>query len=82
MVYSCATLSSYWLLLTKSVYRVSDKVGFKPVSSATETSKKIEISPVASLHMILSKSKNKGADQPAQRRRLVCACSLALRSIL
>ena len=82
MVYSCANLSSYWLLLTKPVYRVSDKVGFKPVSSATETSKKIEISPVASLHMILSKSKNKGADQPARRRRLVCACSLALRSIL
>ena len=29
--------------------------GFKPVPSATETRKKIEISPKASLHMILFK---------------------------
>ena len=29
------------------------KASFKSVSSATETSQKIEISPVASLHMIL-----------------------------
>ena len=36
---------------------VSDKVSFKPVSSATETSYKIEISPVLSLHMILSEKR-------------------------
>ena len=38
----------------KSVFRVSDKVRFKPACSATETSKRIEISLVASLDMILS----------------------------
>ena len=36
-----------------------DKECFKPVSSAKETSLKIEISPAASLHMILSKKKKK-----------------------
>ena len=36
-----------------------DKECFKPVSSAKETSLKIEISPAASLHMILSKEQNK-----------------------
>ena len=41
----------------KPVFRVSDKESFKPVSSATETSLKIEISPAASLHMILSKKR-------------------------
>ena len=52
-----------------------DKECFKPVSSAKETSLKIEISPAASLHMILSKKQNKkGADQTVRMRRLVCAC--------
>ena len=52
-----------------------DKECFKSVSSAKETSLKIEISPAASLHMILSKKqKKKGADQTARMRRLVCAC--------
>ena len=32
-----------------------DKECFKPVSSAIETSLKIEISPAVNLHMILSK---------------------------
>ena len=45
------------LVATKPVYRVSDKAIFKPVSSATETSWKIEISPVASLHMVLFKKR-------------------------
>ena len=35
------------------VFGLSDKASFKPISSATETSKKIEISLVASLDMIL-----------------------------
>ena len=48
-----------------------DKECFKPVSSAKETSLKIEISPAASLHMILSKKQKKGADQTARMRRLV-----------
>ena len=38
-----------------------DKECFKPVSSAKETSLKIEISPAASLHMILSKKQKKKA---------------------
>ena len=52
-----------------------DKARFKPVSSATENSQKIRISPEAILDMILSKknTKNKGADQSARMRRLVCA---------
>ena len=39
---------------TKPVFRVSDKVRFKPACSATE---KIEISFIASLEMILSKKR-------------------------
>ena len=55
---------------TKPVFGVSDKVRLKPVSSATETSWKIEISPVASLDMILSKGAD--YDKSARMRRLVC----------
>ena len=39
---------------TKPVFGVFEKARLKPVSSATETSKKIEISLVASLDMLLS----------------------------
>ena len=38
---------------TKSVIGVSEKARLKPVSSATETSKKVEFSLVASLDMVL-----------------------------
>ena len=38
----------------KTCFWVSDKASFKPVSTATETIKKIEISLVVSLEMILS----------------------------
>ena len=41
------------LVARKPVFGVSDKASFKPVSSAAETSQKIEISLVASLDMIL-----------------------------
>ena len=44
-------------LVRKSVYVVSVKASLKPFSSATETSWKIEISPVLSLHMIFSKQR-------------------------
>ena len=49
-------LGSIYLSLnaTKPVFGVSDKERLKPVSSTTETSKKIEISLEASLDMILS----------------------------
>ena len=58
----------------KHVFGVSDKVSFKPVSTATEISLKIEISPKASLHKKKNqKANNNGADQTAQMRRLVCA---------
>ena len=45
--------------LTKPVFGVSDKVRLKPVSSATETSQKIEVSPtcIERLEMILSKKR-------------------------
>ena len=45
------------LVVRKPVCRVSDKASFKQVSSATETRQNIEISPVAILHMILSKKR-------------------------
>ena len=43
---------------TKPVFGASNKARLKLVSSATETSLKIEISPVASPDMILSKKRN------------------------
>ena len=43
------------LVARKPVFGVSDKESFKPVSSATETIWKIEISPVASLHTVKSR---------------------------
>ena len=42
------------LAARKPVFGVSNKVSFKPFSSGTETSLKIENSPVANLQMILS----------------------------
>ena len=41
-------------VVRKPVFGVSVKSSFKPFSSATETSSNIEISPVASLHILLS----------------------------
>ena len=57
-------LVSYGLVVRKTVFEGGgggcfDKECFKPVSSAKETSLKIEISPAASLHMILSKKQKK-----------------------
>ena len=53
---------------TKPVFMVSDKVRLKPVSSAMETSSKIEISLEASLDMILC---NKGITKALIR---LCVC--------
>ena len=74
-VASMADVKTYTgLVARKPVYGVSEKASFKPVSTATETSQKIETSPKASLHMILfQKANNKGVDQTARMRRLVCA---------
>ena len=45
------------LVARKPVVGVSDKMRLKPVSTATETSLKIEISLVASLDMVLSQKR-------------------------
>ena len=58
----------------KPVFGDSNKVRLKPACSATETSWKVEISLMASLDCdTFQKAKNKGADQTARVRRLVCA---------
>ena len=45
------------LVVTKPVFGVSEKARLKPVSSATETNLKIEISLVASLDIVLYKTR-------------------------
>ena len=45
------------LVARKHVFEVSDKASFKPVSSATETTEKLEISLVARLHIALFKTR-------------------------
>ena len=45
------------LVATKPVFGASDKARLNPVSTATETSSKIESSLVASLDMVLSKQR-------------------------
>ena len=59
------------LVARKPVLGVSDKGSFKPVSSATQTSKKIEILLLASLDMILFNKRITNA--LISMRRLVCA---------
>ena len=61
---------------TKPVFGVSYKARLKPVSSATETSLKIEILLVASLYIKLSKKRITSADQSAPMCRLVCALAV------
>ena len=43
------------LVMTKPVFKVFENARLKPVSSATKTSQKIEISLVASLDIVLYK---------------------------
>ena len=53
----CSLISTFVICCLESIRVTSlEKASYKPVSSATETSKKIEISPVTRLCMILSKS--------------------------
>ena len=60
--------------MRKPVFGDSAKASFKPVSSATETSYKFEILPVARLNMLLSKKQIiKALIHIARMRRLVCA---------
>ena len=63
------------LVARKPAFGVSHKASFKPVSSATETSLKIEILICSKFsYDTFNKANNKGADQTAWMRRLVCAC--------
>ena len=59
--------------MRKPVFWVSGKGSLKPVSSAKQASKKIEVSLVASLDMTSKKADNKVADVTARMRRLICA---------
>ena len=65
------------LVATKPVFGVSHQAMLKPASSATETSRKIEILLEETSRKIrydtFQKANNKGADQSVQMRRLVCA---------
>ena len=56
---------------TKSVFGVSEKVILKPVSSVTGTSCNFACSKFG--YDTFQNAKNKGADQSARMRRLVCA---------
>ena len=67
-------LANLGLVVRKPVFGVSEKVSLKPISTATETSKKIEMSLVASLdNGAFQTANNKGADQTARMHRLVLA---------
>ena len=55
MGYFCEFVPTYGPCREKTCLRGFDKASFKPVSSATETSYKIEILPVARLNMVLAK---------------------------
>ena len=57
----------FFVSCVSHVFEISDKASFKPVSPATDTSKKNEISLVGSFQ----KANNKGADQTA----LMLCCS-------
>ena len=63
---------SFLIYGPQPVFGVSDKMRLKPNSSATETSVILKNLLVARLDMVLSKANNKGADQTAGMRRLVC----------
>ena len=62
------------LIKRKPVISISDQVIPKLACSAIEAlGRKLNILLVASLDMILSMVNNKGADQNAQMRRLICS---------
>ena len=67
-IFKLSNLANKWaIVVTKPTFLGSEKVRFKIACSATETSQKTEISPVASLEMVLfQQANNKGADQTAQ----------------
>ena len=62
------------LVARNPVFGVSNKAILKPVSSAIETSWKIEIFACSKIISgTFQKANNKSADQTARMRRLVCA---------
>ena len=58
------------LVIRKPVFGGFDNVRLKPACSATETSLGLEISAIASSR---ATANNKGANQTARLRRLICA---------
>ena len=71
--YFTKDMSHMGLGARKPVFRVSDQVRLKPVCSATQTSKHIEILLVASDHFTVQILNNKCSDQTVQMSWLVCA---------
>ena len=71
----CLLLWDYLSLVTrKPVFGVCDQVRLEPACSATETTQRLEISDIEIKDIILSRQRtNKGADQTARMRRLICA---------
>ena len=63
------------LVTRKPVFGVCDLVRLKPVCSATETTQGLEILDIASTGIIrtIQVGNNKGANQTARMRRLICA---------
>ena len=67
----------------KPVFRVSDQIRLKPVCSATETSQNIGNLLLASSHSdSFQKANNKGADQTARVRSLVCTSVVRMQQFL
>ena len=62
------------LVARKPVFGVSDKVIFKPVSSATDELENWNFTCSKITYDTFQKMKNKGAEQSARMRRLVCVC--------
>ena len=62
------------LVATKPVFRVPDKVRFKPACSATDWLEKLNFAGSKLRYGTFQTANNKGTDQTALMRRLVCAC--------
>ena len=60
--------------MRKPIFRVCDQVRHKPAYAATEACQRLEISDKETRGIILSgQANNKGADQTAWMRMLICA---------
>ena len=59
--------------MRKPVFGVYDQVRLKPACSATEASENHEIANIETRYCTIYAANNKGADQTARTRRLICA---------